>query len=98
MKSAEAGDSDDRFSGLGSTAEKDVLLKSEMGTDAIVVIGVGPEDLSKLRLAQDHDMIQAFSPDRTDEPFEGPFFQGERGAVDQSRKPIAWILRVTTAP
>ncbi len=51
-----------------------------------------------LRLAQDHDVIQAFSRDRTDEPFEGPFFHGERGAVDQSRMPIAWILRVTTAP
>jgi hypothetical protein len=34
-----------------------------MGADAIVVVGVGPEDLAKVRFAQDRDMIQAFSPD-----------------------------------
>jgi hypothetical protein len=40
-----------------------------MGTGAIVVVGIGPEDLAKVRFAHDHDTIQAFSPDRADEPF-----------------------------
>jgi hypothetical protein len=41
-----------------------------MDAGAIVVVGVGAEDPAKMRLAQDHDMIQAFSPDRADEPFD----------------------------
>jgi len=40
-----------------------------MGAGAIVVVGIGAEDLAKMRFAKDQDMIQAFSSDRADEPF-----------------------------
>ena len=41
-----------------------------MGTDAIVIVSVGPKDTAKMCFAQDHDVIQAFSADGADEPFD----------------------------
>ena len=70
MESAKERDGDDRSSRMDRAAERSVCRKSEMGTGAIVVVGVSPEDLAKLRFAQDHDMMQAFSSDRADEPFD----------------------------
>jgi hypothetical protein len=34
-----------------------------MSANTIVIVGVGSEDLAQMRLAQDEDMVQAFSPD-----------------------------------
>jgi hypothetical protein len=44
-----------------------VLLEREMGADAIAVVGVGSEDLAKMRFGEDHDIIQALSPERAEE-------------------------------
>jgi hypothetical protein len=41
-----------------------------MCADAIEVAGIGAEDSAKMRFAKDQDMIQAFSSDRADEPFD----------------------------
>jgi hypothetical protein len=70
MKPTEEWDGHDRSGRLDRTAERGVLRESEVGAGAIVVVGVGPEDPAKMRLAQDHDMIQAFSPERADEPLD----------------------------
>ena len=51
------------------TTKRGVFLERKMGTDAIVIVGIGSEDLAQMGLAQDQDMVQAFSPDRADEPF-----------------------------
>jgi len=40
-----------------------------MDTDAIVIVGIGSEDLAQMGFAWDQDMVQAFSPDRADEAF-----------------------------
>jgi hypothetical protein len=59
-----------------------------MDAGAIVVVGVGAEDPAKMRLAQDHDMIQAFSPDRADEPFDVSVLPGRAGR--SWSVPAAW--------
>jgi hypothetical protein len=41
-----------------------------MGTGAIVIVSVGAEDPAKMRFAQDHDVVEAFSSDRADEPLD----------------------------
>ena len=79
VKPTEDWDGHDRSSRLDRTAERGVLRESEMGAGAIVVVGVGPEDSAKMRLAQDHDMIQAFAPDRADEPFNVSVLPGRAG-------------------
>jgi hypothetical protein len=45
------------------TAERGVLLEREMGTEAIEIVSVGPQDPAKVRFVQDDDVVQAFSPD-----------------------------------
>jgi hypothetical protein len=40
-----------------------------MAAGAIVIVGICSEDLAKMGFAQDHDVVQAFSSDRADEPF-----------------------------
>jgi hypothetical protein len=76
MESTKEWDGDDRSSRMNRAAERSVLRESEMGTGAIVVVSVGPEDPAKMRFAQDHDMIQAFSPNRANEPFDMPVLPG----------------------
>src|SRR5258707_1948211 len=41
-----------------------------MRSDAIVIIGVGFQDPTQMNLAQDNDVVQTFTPDRSDQPFD----------------------------
>jgi hypothetical protein len=69
MESAEEWDCCEWPNRLHVTTKRGVLLERKMGSDAIVIVGIGSEDLAQMGLAQDQDMVQAFSPDRADEPF-----------------------------
>lgn len=42
-----------------------------------------------MTLVEDHDVIQALAPDRTDHALDASVLQGERGAVMTSVIPIA---------
>jgi len=37
---------------------------------AVVVSGISGQDAAKVRLADDHDMVEAFPPDRADQPLD----------------------------
>ena len=52
----------------------------------------------EMPFAKDHDVVEAFPPDRADEPFTVSILPGERGAVGRSRMPIARNLRLNTSP
>ena len=43
-----------------------------MRPDIVVIGGIGLEDLAQVGFAKDDDMIQAFSPDRANQPFRMP--------------------------
>ena len=45
----------------------------------IVVVGIGPKDLTKMRLTQDHDVVEALSSDRAYEPFDVSVLPGRAG-------------------
>ena len=45
-----------------------VLLKREMRSSAVIVGEVAGQDAAQMVFAQDKDMIEALSPDRTDQP------------------------------
>ena len=70
MEAAEERGGHDWSGRLNRAAKRGVLLESEMGADAVIVVGIGPEDLAKMFFAQDRDLIQTFSPDGADEPFD----------------------------
>jgi hypothetical protein len=87
MESAEEWDCCEYPNRLHGTTKRGVLFERKMGTDAIVIVGIGSEDPAQMGLAQDQDMVQA---SRRIEPISRsvcPFCQGERGAVGRSRMP-----------
>ena len=45
-----------------------ILLQRQVRADLIVVSLIAAEQVTKMLLAEDNDMIQAISADRTDEP------------------------------
>jgi hypothetical protein len=47
-----------------------------MRPDLVVVGGIGLEDLTQVGFTQDHDVIQAFSTDRADQPLGMPILPG----------------------
>jgi hypothetical protein len=61
---------------MDGTAERSVLGESKMGTGAIVIVGVGFKDPAQMGFAQDQDMVEAFSSDRADEPFNVSILPG----------------------
>src|SRR5271168_2832759 len=40
-----------------------------MRSDAIIIAGVGFQDPTQMHLAQDNDVVQTLTPDRSDQPF-----------------------------
>jgi hypothetical protein len=67
-----------------------------MRSDAIAIVGVGFQDPTQMRLAQDNDVVHTHS--RRIDPISRsakPFCQGEAGAVGLSRMPMARNARVT---
>src|SRR6202042_1732152 len=40
-----------------------------MRSDAIMIVGVGFQDPTQMGLAQDNDVVQTLTPDRSDQPF-----------------------------
>ena len=63
MQATENRDGHDLSNRADGTAERGVLLEREMGTAAIAIVSVGPKDPAKVRFSQNHDVVQAFSPD-----------------------------------
>src|ERR1700720_2920412 len=39
-----------------------------MRSDAIIIVGVGFQEPTQMRLAEDNDVVQALAPDRSDQP------------------------------
>ena len=46
------------------------LRKGQAGSDLVVVAGVGFEDATQIRFAEHQDVVQAFAPDRANEPLD----------------------------
>ena len=68
MESAEDGLCNDVTKPVDRTRKRRVLSQSEMCPDMVIVGGIG--------LEKDHDVIQAFSTDRTNHPLGMPILPG----------------------
>src|ERR1700731_3910927 len=40
-----------------------------MRSETVIIVGVGFQDLTQMRLAQDDDVVHTLTPDRSDQPF-----------------------------
>ena len=47
-----------------------------MRPHAVVMVAIGREDPQQMGLAEDDDVIEAFSTDRTDQPLRVPILPG----------------------
>ena len=69
VKAAEKRSRCDGAERLDDAMERGVLGQRSMSSLLVVVSCLGGQDPAQVHLAQDHDVVQAFSPDRADEPF-----------------------------
>ena len=54
---------------LNSPRHRRVLAQRQMCACAVLVVHVRVEQVAQMWLAEHHDMIKTFAPDRTDQPF-----------------------------
>jgi len=61
---------------LDNATERRVLAQRSVSSEFFVIVGIPGQDPAQVRFAQDHDMIQAVSSDRADEPFDMSILPG----------------------
>src|SRR6267154_5271961 len=76
MESAEDGLCNDVTKPVDRTRKRRVLSQSEMRPDMVVIGSISLENLTQVGLAKDHDVIQAFSTDRANQPLGMPILPG----------------------
>ena len=47
-----------------------------MGSDLVVIYSIGTVDMPEMPFAKDHDVVEAFPPDRADETFAAAVLPG----------------------
>ena len=57
-----------------------------MSSDAIVTVRMGSQDSAQMHLAEDNDVVQALTSDRSDQPF---YTAVETGRTASSAAPLA---------
>ena len=56
--------------------ERGVFGQRSVGPEFVVVVGIRGQDPAQVRVAPDHDVVQALSPDRADESFDVSILPG----------------------
>jgi len=68
----QASEHRNRNNGSGNAAhamERRILVQRQVRAHVVIIIGVEVENCPEMTLAEDHDVIEALTPDRADEPF-----------------------------
>src|SRR5665811_776187 len=61
---------------MNRTRNRRILVQRPMRSDGVVIVGVGFQDPTQMRLAQDNDVVHTLTPDRSDQPFSKPVLPG----------------------
>ncbi len=69
MESAKEWKWFDTSDGLYGSVDWRILMKGEMGSDLVMILSIRMEDMPQVPLTEYDDVIEAFPPDRADEPF-----------------------------
>src|SRR6202022_1980463 len=59
----------DASDSLNLASDRRILFQGSMRSDAIIIVGVGVQDPTQMRLPQDNDVVHTLTPDRSDQPF-----------------------------
>ena len=71
-----------------------VLVEREMRSGAVIVREVHGQDATQVAFAQNDDMIEALTPDRTDEPFHERILPSFAPACSGSFESETWRVHV----
>ena len=72
MESTENRPRADLAASLHGPLDRRIFEQGQMRPDFIVIVGVGEKDPAQMALAEDDDVIEAFPPDRSDQPLRVP--------------------------
>ena len=72
MKSAENRLRAELAAPLHGPLDRRIFEQGQMRPDFIVIVSVGEKDPAQMGLAEDDDVIEAFPPDRSDQPLRVP--------------------------
>ena len=75
-----------------------ILDQGHMCSEVVVIAGVGRKDPAQMGLAQDDDVIKAFSADRADQSLRMPVLPGSPRAIGWLGMPMAARRLVTAWP
>jgi hypothetical protein len=70
MQPAQNWQRDDVANRLGTSEARGVIAQRQVGPDLVVVGGVRFQDATQVRLARYHQVVEAFTTNRADEPFD----------------------------
>jgi hypothetical protein len=70
VKAAEDGSWCDSAETLDCSMKRGVIGQRSVGSEFVVIGGIRGQDAPQVRFAQNHDMVQALSPDRANQPFD----------------------------
>ena len=54
---------------MNGARDRRIFIQGPVGSDLVVIAGIGFQDSAQMRLAQDDEMIHGLAPDRADQPF-----------------------------
>jgi hypothetical protein len=69
METAEDRATDNIPDPLGTARDRGILVQRQVRARAVVVAHVREQHVAQMTFAEDHDMINAFPADRSDQPF-----------------------------
>ena len=76
MKSAKDGAQTNDTGALYRPRDWSILVQRAMRSDAVVVMGIRFQNPTQMRLAQNNDVVQTLTPDRSDQPFGNTILPG----------------------
>ena len=76
MKSAKYWQSSELAEPLDRPMVRCILDQGQVCSEVIVIAGVHPKDPTQMGLAEDDGVIEAFPPDRADQPLRMPVLPG----------------------
>jgi hypothetical protein len=98
MKSAQNGARTNDTGALYRARHRRIFVQGPMRSETVVIVSVGFQDLTQMRLATDDYVIDTLAPDRSDKPFAKAILPGRGWRNRLSLMPIARSRRVTMAP
>ncbi len=90
VETTEVRDGSDPAFSCDWSSQRRIFVQRQMSADTVVVIGIRPEHAAQMRLAENDQMVQALSSDRSDQPFKGTTHRVLDGGIGFVASRLGW--------